>query len=101
MPESPAASPEKALMPVQRKRFLIAAIEAGAKYVDIEIQSDGAYRREIIKKAKLKDCKVIISFHDFIVLPNKRSLRKLPALCFSEGADIAKIACRVILKGTT
>ncbi len=78
-----------------RKKFLIAAIEAGAKYVDIEIQSDDTYRKEIIKKAKLKNCKVIISFHDFQATPEERRLDEITALCFSKGADIAKIACKV------
>jgi len=95
MPVSHAASPEKAIDASTRKIFLMAAIEAGAKYVDIEIQSDGVCRREIIKKAKLKDCKVIISFHDYYSTPEKEKLEEIADLCFSEGADIAKIACRV------
>jgi 3-dehydroquinate dehydratase I len=78
-----------------RKKFLMAAIEAGAKYVDIEIQSDSAYRKELIEKAKLNDCKVIISFHDFYSTPEKGNLEEIIDLCFNKGADIAKIACKV------
>jgi 3-dehydroquinate dehydratase I len=78
-----------------RKAFLIAAIEAGAKYVDIEFQMDDMFRIEIIEKAKMKDCKVIISFHDFYSTPEKEKLEEIAALCFGKGADIAKIACRV------
>ena len=69
MPAGPGMISDRAVDANTRKMFLIAAIEAGAKYVDIEVQSDSAYRKEIIEKAKLKDCKVIISFHDFQATP--------------------------------
>ena len=78
-----------------RKQFLLAAIDAGASYVDIEVESDEAYRREIIERARLKDCKVIISFHDFHKTPEAEELTGIVSRCFSEGADIAKIACKV------
>ncbi len=68
---SPAMTTDRAVDDDTRKRFLMAAIEAGAKYVDIEVQSDSAYRKEIIEKAKLNGCKVIISFHDFQATPEK------------------------------
>jgi len=95
MPTGPGMISGRAVDANTRKSFLIAAIEAGAKYVDIEVQSDSAYRKEIIEKAKLKDCKVIISFHDFQSTPEMEKLEEIAALCFSEGAHIAKIACRV------
>jgi 3-dehydroquinate dehydratase-1 len=94
MPVSTAMMSDQAIDANIRKTFLIAAIEAGAKYVDIEIESDNACRKEIIEKAKLKDCKVIISFHDFHSTPEKEKLEEIADLCFSEGADVAKIACR-------
>ena len=78
-----------------RRKFLIAAIESGAKYVDVEIQADGDFRKEIVERAKSKNCKVIISFHDFNATPEKEKLVEIAALCFNEGADIAKIACKV------
>jgi 3-dehydroquinate dehydratase-1 len=95
MPVSTAMMSDQAIDANIRKTFLIAAIEAGAKYVDIEIESDSACRKEIIEKAKLKDCKVIISFHDFHGTPEKEKLEEITDLCFSEGADVAKIACKV------
>ncbi|MCX5815721.1 MAG: type I 3-dehydroquinate dehydratase [Proteobacteria bacterium] len=84
-----------ALDDTKRKEYLIAAIEAGAQYVDIEVESVIAYKREIMKRAGSKGCKVIISFHDFEKTPEDKILRQTAALCFSEGADIAKIACKV------
>jgi 3-dehydroquinate dehydratase I len=95
MPGRPAVITDGAVDTNTRKRFLVAAIEAGAKYVDVEIQSDSAFRNEIIEKAKLKGCKVIISFHDFHKTPEERELKEIATLCFNEGADITKIACRV------
>ena len=95
MPAGPTVMPGKAADSDTRKRFLIAAIEAGARYVDIEVQSGSEYRKEIIEKAKVKNCKVIISFHDFQSTPEMKKLEEIAALCFSKGADIAKIACRV------
>jgi len=88
-------NPPKSLDNDMRKTFLIAAIEAGAQYVDLEIESNDTLRREIIKKAKLENCKVIISFHDFYATPEEKRLHEITALCFSKGADIAKIACKV------
>lgn len=95
MPVDHAVMPDNVVDTDTRKKYLIAAIEAGAKYVDIEVQSESEYRKDIIKKAKLKDCKVIISFHDFHSTPEKEKLEEIADLCFSEGADVAKIACRV------
>jgi 3-dehydroquinate dehydratase I len=78
-----------------RKELLMAAIEAGARYVDVEVQADEEYKRDIMQKARMHDCKVIISFHDFQATPTKGKLEEIIALCFKEGADIAKIACKV------
>jgi len=78
-----------------RKRLLLASIEAGADYVDIELQSERAYREEIIRKARSKDCKVIVSFHNFAETPGSEELVATACRCFDEGANIAKIACRV------
>jgi 3-dehydroquinate dehydratase-1 len=78
----------------KRKAYLIAAIDAGAKYVDIEVESDIAFKKEILEKAGSKGCKVIISYHDFEKTPGDERLKQIAALCFSEGADIVKIACK-------
>jgi len=78
-----------------RKRYLLTAIEAGAKYVDIEFESDDMYKREIISVAKSKHCQVIISFHDYENTPSEEALKEIVSICFKAGADIAKIACKV------
>jgi 3-dehydroquinate dehydratase-1 len=78
----------------KRKEYLAAAIEAGAGYVDIEVESDTVYKKEIMEKARSKGCKVIISFHDYEGTPSTERLSSIVSLCFSEGADIAKVACK-------
>ena len=93
-PEGPAASKTDAPCADVRKMFLTAAIDAGASYVDIEMESGSAYRREIIEKARSKNCKIIISFHDFHKTPGTEELIGIASRCFSDGADIAKIACK-------
>jgi 3-dehydroquinate dehydratase-1 len=91
----PGAKTDKIVDDDARKELLMAAIEAGARYVDVDVQADEVYKRDIIQKAKMHGCKVIISFHDFQATPEKRKLEEIAALCFKEGADIAKIACKV------
>lgn len=80
---------------LKRKDYLIAAIEAGASYVDIEIESDSRYRKDIIEKARSKGCVVIISYHNHHETPSTDSLNSIVTLCFKEGAQIAKVACMV------
>ncbi|HBE44415.1 MAG TPA: hypothetical protein DDW17_02905 [Deltaproteobacteria bacterium] len=78
-----------------RMDYLIKAIEAGASYVDIEIESDSRYRKDIIEKARSKGCVVIISYHNRHETPSIDSLNSIVTTCFKEGAQIAKVACMV------
>jgi 3-dehydroquinate dehydratase-1 len=82
------------LSDLKRKEYLMAAIEAGAGYVDVEVESESDYMKEIIGKAREKSCKVIVSFHDYEKTPSERRLKDIILLCFAEGADIVKIACK-------
>ncbi len=79
----------------KRKQFLLEAIEAGAAYIDLEFESDEGFKRDIISKARSKGCKVIISFHDYEKTPGREELINIISQCFSSGADMAKIACKV------
>lgn len=78
-----------------RKEILIHAVESGASYVDIELEVPPDYRFEIIKAARKYNCQVIISFHDYLDTPSVSRLEKNLELCYTAGADIAKIACMV------
>lgn len=79
----------------ERKKSLIKAIEAGAAFVDMEIETKECFLNEVTQKAVKHNCKVIMSFHDFSGTPTKNRLLQLTNECFSRGADIAKIACYV------
>jgi 3-dehydroquinate dehydratase I len=77
----------------ERGRTLVAAIEAGAAYVDVEVEAGAAYREEIVTKAHAMGCTVIVSFHDHERTPERPELEARLSECFRAGADIAKIAC--------
>lgn len=68
------------------------AIDAGVAYVDIEIDAPAAFTTEMVKYAKQKGCKVILSYHDFEATPDYPELIDIIDDCFVTGADIAKIA---------
>jgi 3-dehydroquinate dehydratase-1 len=78
-----------------RMQYLVSAIRAGASYVDVEIESESAWKREIIQEAQRRRCQVIMSFHDYEKTPGLERLKAIISQCFAEGADIAKIACMV------
>lgn len=83
--------PDKMGKSEQLKR-LTASIEAGANYVDIEIEADEDLRNLLISKAHKFNCKVIISYHNYDLTPGLRELAKVVDDCFKLGADIAKLA---------
>ena len=76
----------------ERLEKLKLAIEAGAQYVDIEIESEEGYRNELVEFAKKHQCKVIISYHNFESTPGQSELKKLVNTCFDYNADMAKMA---------
>lgn len=79
----------------QRAQVLAWAIEAGAAYIDLEIESNTSFKTPLIEQAKAADCKVIISYHNYDSTPDAEELRRILDTCFWHGADIAKIACLV------
>jgi 3-dehydroquinate dehydratase type I len=78
-----------------RAAALRLAIESGAAYVDIPIESSNGFKAEIIEVAKANDCTVIISYHNFKETPDTEELLGLIDSAFAQGADIAKVACMV------
>lgn len=77
----------------ERKDFLLAAIESGAAYVDIEIEAGDSFRESVIERARQKGCYIIISYHNHKITPSRNELLEIIDRCFECGADIAKIAC--------
>lgn len=81
--------------PSQRQQRLLKAIQAGAAYVDLEVESRPHLLRAIKSQARRHGCQLILSYHNFKLTPPRAALLKIMAACFSRGADLAKIACRV------
>jgi 3-dehydroquinate dehydratase-1 len=79
----------------ERQELLITAVEAGADYVDIEMEAEADFKEAVIDACRKKDCKVIISYHNYEKTPSKKDLDAIIARCYAEGADITKIACQV------
>jgi 3-dehydroquinate dehydratase type I len=75
----------------ERIKKLKASIRAGAKYVDLEYESNKNYRKEIIDFAHHNNCDVIVSYHNFKNTPDTDVLNEILKNCFDFGADIAKI----------
>ena len=74
-----------------RVEILMDAIEAGASFVDIEIDMEDSLKKNVIAKAREKGCKVIISMHDFEKTPGTKELIEIMKKEKKEGADIGKI----------
>ncbi len=75
-----------------REEFLIAAIRAGAQFVDIELSTNVTMRNLIVGFAKKNGTKVIISFHDFKKTPSLKKLTAFANAARKAGADIIKTA---------
>ncbi len=76
-----------------REGILLTAINSGAAYVDIELETAPERMKKIVAAARKAGCQVIVSYHDFEHTPKPVELGKIKEKCFSLGADIAKLAC--------
>ncbi len=76
-------------------RRLKMAIEAGARYVDVEYEAEEKHRRSITDYARKHQCKIIISYHNFLKTPPAKELHHIVNECFSMGCDIAKVVTQV------
>jgi 3-dehydroquinate dehydratase-1 len=83
----------------RKKDLLLRAIEAGAAFVDVEVEWKDPARDEVVRTADKKGCRVIVSYHNYDETPSEADLASIVDLCFARGADIAKIACRVRVPG--
>jgi 3-dehydroquinate dehydratase I len=79
----------------ERIHKLRLAIESGATFVDIEYEADDDFRNSMIDYAHVRQCDVIISYHNYEMTPELDELEKIMNKCFEFGADIAKIATMV------
>lgn len=79
----------------ERLISLKTAIDAGAYFVDVDIDNTVDFINEIILHAKNKNCKIIISYHNYKETPSENALNKIIEKCFKYNADIVKISCFV------
>lgn len=77
----------------QRASILARAIESGAAWVDLEIETSPDWRKPLIDLARSKKCKVIISWHCFGKTPDDKEITDIVDSLYAAGADVAKIAC--------
>ena len=78
-----------------RKVMLLTAIEAGAAYVDVELDAEPGYREELFSAARKAGCEVMVSFHDDKGTPGESELRAVLQRCRDLKPDLVKIACKV------
>ncbi len=79
----------------ERQALLLKAIQLKPDFVDIEVESDLKFKKEILKQAKKKNVKVIFSLHNYKSTPSAAKLEKEIKDAKKLGADIVKIATSV------
>lgn len=79
----------------ERGELLKTAIKAGAKYVDVEIESSREFIDGIKRSASESKCDLIVSYHNYEDTPDQKALEAIVTECFFLGADVAKLACMV------
>lgn len=80
----------------ESERLLTLAVQAGARYADLEIEAPPEFSRRFQKLCRECGTTLIRSYHNFIDTPDEKGLQMALARCFRYGADIAKIVptCR-------
>lgn len=76
------------------EKLLKMAIEAGARFADLEIEAPSLMSKEFQKLCRRHGTEIIRSYHNFTETPDDEMLQKALARCFRYGADIAKLALR-------
>lgn len=67
------------------------AIQAGAKYVDVEIEAPAPMGKRLRRSARESGTTLIRSFHDFEKTPSLEELEEVVVKCKSFGADVVKV----------
>ena len=76
----------------EAERKLRAAIEAGAKYVDIEMEAPAPMGKRLRRRARDCGTTLIRSFHDFEGTPSSEVLEEMVSKCRMFGAEVIKVA---------
>jgi 3-dehydroquinate dehydratase I len=75
------------------RRALLLRVLPHAAYVDIELRSARLFAA-ILREARAKGIRIIVSFHDFDKTPGRLRLERIASAAQSLGADFPKIATR-------
>lgn len=75
----------------QAEKLLRIAIEAGARFADLEIEAPAAMSKNFQRLCRRNGTEIIRSYHNFEETPDDEVLNMALARCFRYGADIAKI----------
>lgn len=82
------------ISPKEAERRLKIAIEAGARFADLEIEAPASMSKNFQKYCHQNGTEIIRSYHNFDTTPEDEVLQMALARCFRYGADIAKIVCK-------
>ena len=86
---------DEGITETERINLLKSAIDGGAKWIDIEVESNQKYSTELVNYAKAENCKIIISYHNYNSTPNRDELTDIANSCIKIGADLVKIATMI------
>ncbi len=75
----------------ERVGLLRQALMAGAAFVDIELKSEATLRDGVIREAKARGSRAIVSWHNFTSTPSSQGLRTILQEQYRSSADIGKI----------
>ena len=87
----PPQNREIKAMQIAEKR-LIRAIEAGARYVDVELEAQKQMSKRVRQAAHENGTVFIRSYHDFEATDSLEALKAIVEKCVYHGADMVKIA---------
>lgn len=88
--ELPAPSREAKAMQIAERR-LVRAIEAGARYVDVELEAPKQMSKRVRNAAHESGTVFIRSYHDFEATDSAEALKAVVEKCLYHGADMVKI----------
>lgn len=79
----------------EREALMVAALEAGACFIDVEVDAPRGYRHRLLDLAHHLERRVIVSSHRETDTPGRAWLQDEIRRCRDAGADLVKIACMV------
>lgn len=75
----------------ERVSLLRQTVLAGAAFVDIELKTEAVLRDALIREAKERGSRSIVSWHSFASTPSSQALRTILQEQYRSGAEIGKI----------